>query len=131
MTPVSRLVPPLLAALALAACGGPVIPGPATVGTAPVRPVPPRVVAPGMTQVIGAEERALLALLGRPDAELTEGAGRKLQFASPICVLDAYLYAPRDGAAPVVTHVDTRQRTGAPIDQASCVAALTRRSGGK
>lgn len=128
---MKAFLPVLPAALILSACGGPAIPRPTSAGAAPTRPVPPRVVPPGMTQVIGAEERGLLAVLGRPDAELTEGTGRKLQFASPICVLDAYLYAPRDGAAPVVTHVDTRQRNGAPIDQASCVAALTRRTGGK
>ena len=35
------------------------------------------------------------------------------------------------GGEPTVRHIDARQRNGAPIDRASCVAALTRRDGGK
>jgi hypothetical protein len=42
-------------------------------------------------------------------------------------VLDAYLYAPRAGAEPVVTHVDARLADGRDMDRASCVAALSRR----
>nr|WP_066644396.1 hypothetical protein [Sphingomonas sp. CCH16-B10] len=58
-----------------------------------------------------------------------EGVGRKLQFGSGLCVLDTYLYPPNaDGSGvPVVKHIDARQRSGGPIDRASCVAALTRR----
>ena len=84
----------------------------------------------GLERVLGQNERGLVALFGKPDAEVTEGTARKLQFASGICVLDAYLY-PKGSGAPVVTYVDARQTNGSPIDRASCVAALTRRSGGK
>jgi hypothetical protein len=84
----------------------------------------------GLERVLGQNERGLIALFGKPDADVTEGAARKLQFASGICVLDAYLY-PKGSGAPVVTHVDSRQPDGSPIDRASCVAALTRRGGGK
>ena len=34
---------------------------------------------------------------------------------------------PKGRGEPVVTHIDTRQRDGAPIDQASCVLALGKR----
>ena len=103
---------------------------PPAVRAAPV-PIPnaplPRV---GLERVLGQNERGLVALFGKPDAEVTEGTARKLQFASGICVLDAYLY-PKGSGAPVVTYVDARQTNGSPIDRASCVAALTRRGGGK
>ena len=78
---------------------------------------------------MGQTAPALISLFGKPDADVREGDARKLQFAGPICVLDAYLYPKGD--ASVVTYVDARQPSGATIDRASCVAALTRREGGK
>ncbi len=84
----------------------------------------------GLDRVLGRDANALVSLFGQPDADVREGNARKLQFASAACVLDAYLY-PRGSAAPVVTHLDSRQPDGSPIDRASCIAALTRRDGGK
>ncbi len=84
----------------------------------------------GLDRVLGRDANALVALFGQPDADVREGNARKLQFASAACVLDAYLY-PRGNAAPVVTHLDSRQPDGSPIDRASCIAALTRRDSGK
>ncbi len=81
----------------------------------------------GLTSVIGHSARALVALFGDPDLDIREGPGRKLQFVGPICVLDAYLYAAREGAEAVVTHVDARLPDGRDMDRASCVAALSRR----
>jgi hypothetical protein len=69
-------------------------------------------------------------LFGQPDAEYREGTARKLQYSSGICVLDAYLY-PKGNSTPVVTWIDARENDGSPIDRASCVAALSRRGGGK
>lgn len=112
-----------LTALALlSACGGGgVVPPPSR--AAPV-PVP----QPGMaalTTVMGASANALIAQFGRPILDVTEGPARKLQFGGPICVLDAYLYPPKSGRGEaVVTFAETRQRDGAPIDQASCAAAI-------
>ncbi len=96
----------------------------------PVPPVPGYGTA-GLERVMGQNANALSQLFGQPLLDLTEGAGRKLQYGSDICVLDAYLYPPAAGGVPVVRHVDARQRTGAPIDRASCVAALTRARGGR
>ncbi|SOB78611.1 hypothetical protein SAMN06297144_0117 [Sphingomonas guangdongensis] len=94
-------------------------------------PPPPRTYSTlGLERVMGQTARGLTTLFGAADAEVTEGASRKLQFGSRICVLDAYLYA-RGTGEPVVTHVDARQRDGSAIDRASCVAALSRREGGK
>ena len=79
---------------------------------------------------MGQTAPSLIRLFGQPDADVREGDARKLQFQGPICVLDTYLY-PKDGKTPVVTYVDARQPDGRAIDRASCVAALTRREGGK
>lgn len=113
-----------LAAL-LAGCGGAIVPGPRSAGS---------VAAPyttaGLERVIGQDAAGLTTLFGRPDADFREGSARKLQFQSGICVLDAYLY-PKGSGEPRVTYVDAREPDGSAIDRASCVAALTRRSGGK
>ena len=112
------------AALALSACA---VPG----GVAPPvgRAVVPYTTA-GLERVIGQDATGLTRLFGQPDADIREGSARKLQFAGPICVLDAYLY-PKGGEPPRVTYLDAREPDGSTIDRASCVAALTRRDGGK
>ena len=110
-------------ALGVAACTGGARP-------AAVSAPPTRYAAVGLERVIGQDAGGLLRLFGQPDADVREGSGRKLQFASGICVLDAYLY-PKGSEAARVTWLDTRQPDGRPIDRASCVAALTRREGGK
>ncbi|TKD53387.1 hypothetical protein FBR43_02395 [Sphingomonas baiyangensis] len=117
----------ILGAFTLAGCSA--TPAPVA-GTAPP---PPRITysAVGLERVLGQNAGAVTALLGKPDADVTEGTGRRMQFGSGICVLDAYLYPPEGGGVPVVRHVDARQRDGGAIDRASCLAALTRRSGGR
>jgi len=89
-------------------------------------PVAPTALAAGVNRVQGQNAARLIAQFGTPRIDLQEGTARKLQFAGPICVLDAYLYPQGRGEA-LVTHIDTRQRDGTPIDQASCVLALARR----
>lgn len=113
----------------LSSCGAGSPPPRFTPAPAPFVPVP-QYGAAGLDRVLGRDANALVAVLGKPDADVHEGSARKLQFSGPICVLDAYLY-PKGNSAPVVTHVDARQRDGSPIDRASCVAALTRRGGGR
>lgn len=110
------------ALLSLAGCGAPA----ERPRTAAAR-VPAALPAAGLERVMGQDAAALSRVFGQPAAEVREGAARKLQFAGPICVLDAYLY-PTGNAAPRVTWVDARQPDGSPIDRASCVAALSRRS---
>ena len=84
----------------------------------------------GLERVLGQDAAGLTRLFGQPDADVREGAARKLQFQSGICVLDAYL-DPKGSDAPRVTYLDAREPDGSTIDRASCVAALTRREGGK
>ncbi len=114
--------------IALAGC--------ATTGSAPavrrdMTPVPTNArVAAGLERVVGQNAAALVSLFGKPDADVSEGAGRKLQFAGAACVLDAYLY-PKGSSTPTVTYIDSRQPDGSPIDRASCIAALSRRDGGR
>lgn len=122
-----RGVGAVLTAAMLAGCAGGSAPRPA--GPPPPIARIPAFSAAGLDAVIGKDANALVRLFGKPDAEVVEGSARKLQFAGPICVLDTYLY-PK-GGTPVVTYLDARESDGSPIDRASCVAALARRSGGK
>ncbi len=117
-----------LAAMALVAgCAStrteapPVAPAPRVVQ----RPVPYN--STGLESVIGRTAAMLEAQFGRPGLDVREGSARKLQFAGPACVLDAYLYPPKGGGEPIVTHLDARLPDGRDFDRASCVAALTRR----
>jgi hypothetical protein len=97
-------------------------------GPPPVQPVrPPTYSVAGLEAVMGRTARALEALFGRPDLDVREGTARKLQFISPVCVLDTYLYPPRGGGDPIVTYLDARLPDGRDMDRASCVAALSRR----
>ena len=116
----------LLFTIPLAACAGPT--------ARPVVTRAPALTGVGLERVLGQDAAGLVRLFGQPDADVREGPGRKLQFASGICVLDAYLY-PKDPndprAEPRVTYLDAREPDGSAIDRASCVAALTRREGGK
>ena len=117
-----RLTPFVLAA-SLAACATTAPPvAPSQVATALPRA--------GLEGVMGQDAAGLVRLFGQPDADVREGTARKLQFASAICVLDAYLY-PTGKAEPKVTWLDARERDGSAMDRASCVAALTRRDGGR
>ncbi|WHU02656.1 hypothetical protein [Sphingomonas sp. NIBR02145] len=118
----------LITTLALGACGeGGVIPPPRA-GYVPVpsaRPTPSTAPMPAnLAAIQGATAPRLIARFGKPQLDVSEGTARKLQFSGPICVLDTYLY-PQSRGEPVVTHVDARQRDGRPIDEASCVAALS------
>ncbi|MBQ1500223.1 MAG: hypothetical protein IIZ38_18095 [Sphingomonas sp.] len=125
----------LIGTLALGACGGGGVIPPPRAGYVPVpsaRPAPGGAPMPAnLTAIHGATAPRLIARFGKPQLDMSEGTARKLQFAGPICVLDTYLY-PQGRGEPVVTHVDARQRDGRPIDEASCVAALSGgRSGGR
>ncbi|MES2336673.1 MAG: hypothetical protein V4537_01100 [Pseudomonadota bacterium] len=124
---MKRLAFVTLSAL-LTACGAST-PPPATAGRIPLPSQRP-LNAVGLERVLGQPARALTQMFGTADADVAEGSARKLQFGSRICVLDAYLY-PKGSGEPVVTYVDARQRDGSAIDRASCVAALSRRDGGK
>ena len=103
------------------ACAAGGTPAPRSVGT-----VAPTYTSVGLERVLGQDAAGLTRLFGQPDADVREGSARKLQFAGPICVLDAYLY-PTHTAGPRVTYRDAREPDGSAIDRASCVAALVRR----
>ena len=118
--PFQRLAPFLLLPL-LAGCE--------TTGQVPLAQAspPPIRIEAGLDRVMGKDVRALIALFGTPNQDVREDPARKLQYASGVCVLDAYLYPPGPGREPLVTHVDARLPTGEDIDRASCIAALVRR----
>jgi len=113
-----RLAP--LAALLVAACATTPPPAPT-----PVKPATPQVHERG--DLLGRTVDELIQRFGRPGFQVREGAGLKLQFAGPSCVLDAYLYPPSGGSGVErVTHVDTRRPSGEDVPQAVCLAALTK-----
>ncbi len=89
--------------------------------------IPTVALGAGLERVMGKDARALQIVFGPPDLDVREGTARKLQYASAVCVLDAYLYPPSIGGEPLVRYVDARLPTGDDFDRASCVAALSRR----
>ena len=93
-----------------------------TQSTAPA-PTPPRVLSE-TDRVIGKEAHSLIQLFGPPVQDVREASARKLQFASGVCILDAYLYAPSDGKDPVVTYVTARVPDGRDAERNSCITAL-------
>ena len=99
--------------------------GPPRPAVQPVRP--PTYSVSGLETVMGHNARSLESLFGKPDLDVREGTARKLQFISPVCVLDTYLYPPRGGGDAIVTYMDARLPDGRDMDRASCVAALSRR----
>lgn len=118
----------LVGAMALGGCGAELVPEARPAAHVPVPAAAPAAAPASVAAVKGQTAPRLIAEFGQPALDMREGPGRKLQFAGPICVLDAYLYpAPSGRGEPVVRYMETRQRDGSPIDQASCVAALARR----
>ena len=118
----SRYMVAGLAVLALAGCAPTAVQKPA------VRPAAGAVIAPtssGLEAVLGRNAAALTAQFGTATLDVREQDARKLQFAGPVCVLDAYLYPPAPGREALVTHLDARRLDGSDFDRASCVAALT------
>jgi len=112
-------------ALTLGACAGPAIPRPST--PPPAAQQPTTVVKPVQNNaLIGNSADAVGRMFGKPRLDVTEGAGRKLQFAGSNCTLDVYFYAPRAGAIPVATHVDARTPDGRNADVNSCAQSLQR-----
>jgi hypothetical protein len=90
-------------------------------------PAPP-VTAPAPPQeagsLVGLTPQELVERFGRPALQVHEGSSLKLQFRGSRCVLDAYLYPSGTASTLKVTHVDTRLRSGADIDQTACVTWL-------
>lgn len=111
-------------ALTLGACAGPAIPRPST--PPPVTQQPTVVKPVQNNALIGNSADAIGRMFGKPRLDVTEGAGRKLQFAGTNCILDVYFYAPRAGANPVATHVDARTPDGRNAEVNSCAQSLQR-----
>lgn len=119
---------PLMALLALSACGA-ATPPPKTATSVPVRPAPNpylNVASTAPVDLAGKDARALTSLFGQPRLDVREGAGRKLQFLNERCVLDTYLYTPRAGQEAVVSHAEARDRAGIDMAASACAALLKR-----
>jgi len=90
------------------------------------KPVPEQPREEPRGALIGMTTDELIRHFGTPALQIREGESLKLQFRNAQCVLDAYLY-PGKNAALQVSHVDTRTRALAEIDQAACVSSLEAR----
>jgi hypothetical protein len=72
----------------------------------------------------------LIEHFGKPRLHIVDGAGTKLQFLGPACVLDAYLYPPGSGGGtPRVTEIDARNFQGVDVSPQSCVYAIEQSKG--
>ncbi|MEL0154878.1 hypothetical protein [Sphingopyxis sp.] len=112
--------------LMLGGCAATAVPRvtPPPTSSAPAPLNPPRVTQ--NNALVGRDANSALRLFGKPRLDVSEGAGRKLQFASSACVLDVYYYAQRSGAEALATHVDARTPDGRDANIDSCIAALRR-----
>ncbi|HEU5285203.1 MAG TPA: hypothetical protein VFU20_01680 [Sphingomicrobium sp.] len=91
------------------------------------RPLPATPAPQLRGELIGLTASELVQRLGNPALQIREGQSLKLQFRGSRCILDAYLYPPRDSSGPErVAHVDARLRSGAETDPRVCVATLSR-----
>ena len=112
---------PLVPILFLAACAPRVAQQPAP------GPGPSPVDRPASGVLIGLTASELGARFGRPNFQVREGDGTKLQWSENGCVLDAYLYPPPNGqGVPRVAHVDARNPSGADLHIDSCLALIAR-----
>src|SRR6478609_10514296 len=82
--------------------------------------------SPQSRLLVGMTPTELIARLGNPAFQAREGSSLKLQWRSPRCVLDAYLYpsAGAGGNELRVTHIDARLVSGADTDETACIFAL-------
>lgn len=112
-----RLV--LASMLLLAGCAA----APQTPPPQPVQAAPAPQPEPDTRRLIGLTGPELVSRFGNPALQVHEGNSIKLQFRSPRCVLDAYLYPSANGALRV-TYVDTRLPSGADTSQAACISSL-------
>ncbi|HEU0310474.1 MAG TPA: hypothetical protein VFR36_04565 [Sphingomicrobium sp.] len=98
---------------------------PAPVPVQPVATPPPAAGSHDHSTLNGMSANELVEHFGRPRLQVREGDGTKLQFAGPGCVLDAYLYPSQSGAGmPRVTHIDTRNPQGGPVNTQNCIASI-------
>jgi len=114
-----RMRIPILLLLIAGACAPAALPGPARLAAPPAAPA--TVVPVGLTRVLGRPAADVVALIGSPTLDRTEGKGHQLQFARGPCVLDLFLYAPATGAEPRVKYAFARRKDGRPLDPASCL----------
>lgn len=88
-------------------------------------PVPIPQVKPQQVELIGRDPQAVIALLGSPTLDRTEGPARHLQFARQPCVLHVFFYPDKRTARPSATHVEAQTPAGQTLDARTCIDSLT------
>ena len=99
---------------------------PQRIETTTAAPVTQIQVAPQSGSVLGMTAAELVSHFGNPALQVREGTSLKLQFRSPACVLDTYLYPGPSGQR--VTHIDARLPSGVDTDAQACVGQMERGS---
>jgi len=114
MTVAMRRIITLAAIALLAACARAPRPAPGPITTPVERP---------SGALIGLTASELGQRFGKPDFQVREGSGTKLQWTGQGCVLDVYLYPPETGrGVERVTFADARRASGADIGVEACLA---------
>ncbi|MCJ7420971.1 hypothetical protein [Sphingomicrobium astaxanthinifaciens] len=113
-----------LAALALAGCGS------RATSAAPPTPSANYSLVAATTPasaglLLGAGAAVLLGRFGAPALQVAEGDSLMLQWRTPGCTLDAYLYPDRRGGAETA-HVEARGPDGKAVDREACIRAIER-----
>jgi len=109
---------PLLLLAGLSACAPVVVPIPV--------PLPAPTEKKPAAELIGREPQEVVALLGSPSFDRSEGPARQLQFAHPSCVLDVFFYPDRRTGRVAATYLEARTRAGQATDSRVCVEAIER-----
>jgi hypothetical protein len=94
----------------------------------PAAPVAPSSGDHDHSTLNGMTANELVQHFGSPRLQIREGDGTKMQFVAPSCILDAYIYpAPSGQGVPRVSHIDTRNSQGGPVNPQNCIASLEAR----
>ena len=104
---------------------GPGTPGQPPAATPAVPPPAPKLAAIDPARLVGMTGTRISSLFGTPVFVRRDPPGEFWRYRGESCVLELFFYL-RDGAQRV-DHIETRAGSGAPLDQADCIASLRKR----
>lgn len=98
---------------------------PSPAATPAVPPPAPKLAAIDPARLVGMTGTRISSLFGTPVFVRRDPPGEFWRYRGESCVLELFFYL-RDGAQRV-DHIETRAGSGAPLDQADCIASLRKR----
>lgn len=78
------------------------------------------------SQLMGLAPDQVTGMLGPADFRRDDGPAQILQYRSPTCVLDLYLYRDTGGADFHVTYIEARDRSLGQLAAQTCLASVVR-----